>query len=112
MLAVLEGKTKIVWLLLSKGADTQAKNVFSQTALDIATKDRRTEIIKLLTSKPAGPPPGPTHEQLNEELVMATADGSGRSKHWRNSRSVAGSGRRCQCHHDQWAHAAHVRFRA
>ena len=51
MLAAANGHTEIIKLLLEKGADVNAKNKYGSTALMFAAANGRTEIVQILLEK-------------------------------------------------------------
>jgi ankyrin repeat protein len=53
MIAAEKGHTKIVQLLLEKGADVNAKNKYGETALMYAAENGHTETVQLLLEKGA-----------------------------------------------------------
>jgi ankyrin repeat protein len=52
MYACDNGQAEIVRLLLDRGASRKSKDSVGQTALDIAKKSGRTEIVALFKSRP------------------------------------------------------------
>jgi ankyrin repeat protein len=72
MLAAIEGNTAIGKLLISRGAELDAKNKFGETALSLAAHGGHTSFIQLLLANGASPNCQPHGHNLNDWIRVAS----------------------------------------